>query len=121
MTSRTLAVCALLFLFPHVAIGQPAMTAAASDDRLTLDTAVQIALEHNRQLQTALLQVEKADASIDVARTRRLPVFDIEVSAAQLLTPAGFAFPQGAFGDFPGTGPIPATDTTVTVPRRLYI
>jgi outer membrane protein TolC len=118
MTSRTLAACALLFLVTAVAAGQPAMATSAAGERLTLESAVQLALERNRQLQTALLQVEKADAGIDVARTRRLPVFDIEVSAAQLLTPAGFAFPQGAFGDFPGTGPIPATDTTVTVPRQ---
>ena len=44
--------------------------------------------------------------------------FDTEVSASQLLTPVGFSFPQGAFGTFPGTGPIPSVDTTVKVPMQ---
>src|SRR4029434_5743476 len=30
-----------------------------------------------------------------------------------------FSFPQGACGEFPGVGPIPATDTDVSVPRQL--
>ena len=34
------------------------------------------------------------------------------------VTPVDFAFPRGAFGEFPGTGPIPATDTKVSVPRQ---
>ena len=53
-----------------------------------------------------------------VARTRRLPTFQTEATASQLLTPVDFAFPQGAFGDFPGIGPIPSADTTVSVPRQ---
>ena len=69
-------------------------------------------------MQTALLQVEKAEAELATARSRRLPVFETEVSASQLVTAVDFAFPQGAFGTFPGTGPIPAADTTVSVPRQ---
>jgi len=38
--------------------------------------------------------------------------------ASQLLTPVDFGFPQGAFGDYPGIGPIPSTDTTLSVPRQ---
>jgi outer membrane protein TolC len=48
-----------------------------------------------------------------------LPVFDIQGQASQLLTPVDFSFPQGAFGDFSGIGPIPATDTNVSVPKQL--
>jgi outer membrane protein TolC len=36
-----------------------------------------------------------------------------------LLTPVHFPFSQGAFGDYPGVGPIPGTDTEVSVPRQL--
>jgi outer membrane protein TolC len=91
----------------------------AITQRLTLDRAIQLAVENNRQIQTAALQLQKANEDVEVARTHRLPVFDIQGQAAQLLTPVDFAFPQGAFGEFPGVGPIPATDTDVSVPRQL--
>jgi outer membrane protein TolC len=96
-----------------------AQTPSAMGERLSLDTAIRLALENNRQVQSARLQVLKADEDIEVARTRRLPVFDIEVQASQLLTPVDFGFPAGAFGEYPGTGPIPTTDTTISVPRQL--
>jgi outer membrane protein TolC len=101
----------------------PALAAAQSASgpfiqHLSLDAAVRLAVESNRQLLTARLQVNKADEDLAVARTHRLPVFETQVKASQLVTPVSFAFPQGAFGDFPATGPIPATDTDVTVPRQ---
>jgi len=82
-----------------------------------------MAVDNNRKLQAAILQVEKAEADVAVARTRRLPVFETQVNASQLLTPVGFSFPRGAFGDFPGTGPIPSATTSVEVPRQptLYV
>jgi outer membrane protein len=105
--------CLIVTLMPALAGAQP-----ASGDVLSLDSAIRLALEHNRQLQSARLEVEKAEADLAVARTRRLPSFESEATTAQLLTPVNFAFPQGAFGTFPGTGPIPATNTSVTVPRQ---
>jgi outer membrane protein len=110
-------VSCLVLLLPAVIAAQS--TSVAISERLSLDTAVRLALENNRQLQSSVLQVKKADEDIAVARTRRYPVFDLEGQASQLITPVDFAFPQGAFGDFPGIGPIPATDTDVSVPRQL--
>jgi outer membrane protein len=100
-----------------------AVPAVAGAERLSLETAVRLAVEHNRQIQSARLQVQKSEDELAIARLRRLPVFDTEISASQLLTPVGFSFPQGAFGDFPGTGPIPSVDTTVNVPRQptMYV
>jgi outer membrane protein TolC len=113
MKSRLVVVfCALLV--PAAAIAQP----PAQGDVLTLKAALQLALANNRQVQAALLNVEKAEAQLEVSRIRRLPKFEIEATASQLLTPVGFSFPRGAFGEFPGTGPIPANDTTVNVPLQ---
>jgi outer membrane protein TolC len=109
--------CLVLTLLPAVAAAQSAPVTITQ--RLTLDRAIQLAVENNRQIQSAALQLQKAKEEVEVARTHRLPVFDIQGQAAQLLTPVDFAFPQGAFGDFPGVGPIPATDTDVSVPRQL--
>ena len=92
---------------------------AATSERLSLDTAIRLAVENNRQLVTALLQVNKAEEELAASRTRRLPSFETSVSATQLLTPVDFSFPRAAFGDFPGIGPIPASDVNVTTPRRL--
>jgi len=43
------------------------------------------------------------------------------VTASYLATPVEFSFPRGAFGDLPGVGPFPTTDTTVESPRAPTI
>jgi len=115
MTKRLVTWCLLAGLTPGVAGAQ---TAARPAERLSLELAVQIAVEHNRQLVSARLQVANADDQIAIARTRRLPVFSTEAQASQLLSPVSFSFPAGSFGAFPATGPIPSTDTTINVPRQ---
>ena len=114
MITRIVAALLCAALVPAAAIAQP----AAQGEELTLKAALQLALANNRQVQVALLNVEKADAQLEVSRLRRLPKFELEATASQLLTPVGFSFPRGAFGEFPGTGPIPADDTTVSVPLQ---
>ena len=115
MNMRTAITCVVMLLIAANTSAQPRIP---DGERLSLEAAIQMALENNRQLQTARLQIEKAEADVAAARTRRLPAFETEVSASQLLTPVDFGFPQGAFGHFPGTGPIPSVDMTVSVPRQ---
>jgi outer membrane protein TolC len=117
MKTRVDIVCFVLTLLPAVVAAQS--TTVTVTERLSLDTAVKLALENNRQLQNSALQLQKAGEDVGIARTRRLPVFDIEGQASHLLTPVNFSFPQGAFGDFSGIGPIPATDTDVSVPQQM--
>jgi outer membrane protein TolC len=112
--TRHLIACAVLALLP-AAVAAQRLPAAAS---LSLDAAIDTAVANNRQLLAARLNVDKADADLAVARTRRLPAFEAQATASQLLSPVEFAFPAGAFGTFPATGPIPSTDTTVTLARR---
>jgi len=90
----------------------------AAQDPLPLDNAIQLALAHNRQVASASLQVDKAGDALAIAKTRRLPVLDVNFQAGQLLTPLEFTFPTGAFGSFPTTGPIPPAETTIATPRR---
>jgi outer membrane protein len=106
----------LTLLWTHTAAAQSAPTALS--ERLTLDAALKMAVDNNRQVQTARLEVDKADANLASTRTRRLPIFETEVTASQLMSPVDFSFPQGAFGTFAATGPIPSTDTTISVPRQ---
>jgi outer membrane protein TolC len=77
MKKRIATGCLVLMLAPGVVAAQSAPSPMG--ERLSLDTALRLALANNRQLQSARLQVLKADEDIEVARSRRLPVFDIEV------------------------------------------
>ena len=113
MSIRTV-LCLAIVLLPAAAPAQPR---AAASERLTLESAIEIALENNRGLAAAKLDVERAAADLAVARARRLPSFETTASVSQLLTPVTFAFPRGAFGDYPGIGPIPAVDTDVKTPQ----
>jgi outer membrane protein TolC len=106
----------LLVLLPAAATAQPG--AAPPGDTLTLDAALRLALENNLSLHTAQAQVDKAEEQVEVARTRKLPSFEVSATASQLLTPVGFTFPGGAFGVYPGVGPIPATDARITTPQQ---
>lgn len=86
---------------------------------LSLDEAIAIAIAQNRALANATLAVDKAQQDIDAVKTRRLPGFNVEAQASELLKPVDITFAEGAFGTFPATGPIPNTDTTITTPRKL--
>jgi outer membrane protein TolC len=118
MTRRLAAACIIVLMAPAGVAAQSAGAGDTTPEQLSLERAVQIALENNRDLQSARLQVSKAEDDLGAARTRRLPAFDTEVNLSQLLTPAQFGFPKGAFGEYPGVGPIPSVETTVEVPRQ---
>ena len=58
MTKRLVSWCLVASLLPGVAAAQ---TAPRPGERLSLEQAVRIAVEHNRQLGSARLQVAKAE------------------------------------------------------------
>ncbi len=85
---------------------------------LTLEQAVALALQNNRQVQNATLEAGKKTDQAAAARTYRLPAFNVYFLESYLLTPVEFTFPQGSFGTFPSTGPIPSKDTTIRTERH---
>jgi outer membrane protein TolC len=94
-------------------------TSAATQDVLTLDAALALALRNNRGVGVAAAQVARAEQMVGVARSRRLPSLELQAMAGTTLNPIRISFPEGAFGSFPATGPIPSTDTVVEAPRSL--
>ena len=82
-------------------------------DTLTLEEAVALALKQNRLVKNASLGVEKMGDQISSTKTLRLPQFQVSVTPAYSVLPIDLTFPAGAFGNFPTTGPIPPTDTTL--------
>jgi outer membrane protein len=108
-------------LVAFIAILTSAAASAQTKTTLSLDEAIAIASANNLTLQNAALQVEKAEHDVAIARSRRMPSFSIESQASQLLTPVNIMFPRGAFGDYPGIGPIPSTDATITTPTGMSL
>lgn len=101
-----------------------ALPAAAQQDSihpvrpLSLDAAVSLAMTNNRQVKRTALDVEKAQDEVAVSRTQRLPNFSLYLLESELLTRLNFQFPEGTFGTYPGIGPIPAHNTTISTPLR---
>lgn len=85
---------------------------------LTLEEAEKLALAGNRQIKNAEFGVAIDDDQIAEARTYRFPTLSFYALGSQLLTPVDFTFQKGAFGDFPGIGPVPANDTKIHTPLR---
>jgi len=104
-----------------LAVAPPAWTEALppTQEVLTLDEAVTLALQNNRSVGMAALEVERAEKKVDAARTRRLPSLEVQAQAGTTLNTIRVTFPEGAFGTFPATGPIPSHDTAVEAPRSL--
>jgi outer membrane protein TolC len=85
---------------------------------LTLDEALLLARSNNRDLKEYGFDVGKQREALGEAKTHLYPRFDIFVLAAQLLTPLDFTITKGQFGTFPGTGPIPGSNTDLHTPAR---
>jgi len=80
---------------------------------LTLDDAVTLAIQNNRTLKIAALEVDKSKEDVAAFRTKRLPNVSANLLAGGLLTEANFRFKAGQFGTYPGVGPIPGTDVNI--------
>jgi outer membrane protein TolC len=106
-----LIVWGMLLAFPGMATGQADRLTSA--EVLTLDQAVSLALQHNRQVQIAALDVGKTEDQLRAAKTRRLPALRLSLTEAYTLAPIDLHFKRGDFGTFPVIGPVPSQDTTL--------
>src|SRR5262245_14032359 len=117
---RCLTVLLTLSFLPSLAWPQqrPAEPAGPQVEELTLEQAVALALQENRQVKVAQLELDKFSDRLAVAKTHRLPHFEFSVLAAQLINPVEFNFKKGDLGNLTGVGPVPGADVTVKAPRR---
>src|SRR5260370_5991254 len=102
------------------ALGQLEIAVAQTDGAtvLTLDEGLALAKSNNRDLKVWGLDVGKQREALGEAKTHLYPRFDTSVLAAQLLAPLDFTINKGQFGTFPGTGPIPGSNTDLHTPAR---
>ena len=87
-------------------------------EELTLERAVQLAMESNASVANALLDVEKVSDRYAATRTRRLPNASFYALGAQQLRPMNYTIERGQLGTFESTGPIPSNDVEFTTPMR---
>ena len=95
------------------AAGQP-----STFPELTLEQAVDQAVANNSSLKTASLDTLRATDDLLANRTRRFANTQVTALGAQLVTKPSFTYPAGSLGVYSATGPIPATNQIVEIPRK---
>ena len=86
---------------------------------LTLDEAIGIATGTNRDIKVSKLEIIKAQETVAQAKTNYFPKLDVNVLAGAPLQPLNFKVPAGSFGNYPGIGPIPGTNSTIHSPVQF--
>jgi len=86
---------------------------------LTIDEAVALAMKGNRRIQSAGLDLRRAEETTGAARSLRLPRFSLYMLGGASLRSFDFTIPQGVLGIYPGIGPLPGRDSTITNPRSF--
>ncbi len=101
-----------LLMLPALALAQGNLVLTA--EVLTLEQAVSTALQQNRDVQSAALEVGKAEDLRRATQTARLPSLEVGVGEAYAITPLDLKFKAGDLGTIPGVGPIPPENTTIS-------
>jgi outer membrane protein len=76
-----------------------AQEAPANPPELSLQQAIQIALEHNRPTQIAQLDITKANWSVAQTKAKRFPEINTYFFGSDNLTSPDFTFKKGIFGN----------------------
>ncbi|MCE7869841.1 TolC family protein [bacterium CPR1] len=95
----------VLVLFP---------SALAQEGLLTLEQAIELAMQGNRKMQSAHLAVERNDHLLRAAEAQRLPSISLQANHQRQLEDQSFVFQKGSLGTY-SIGPIPSQDTVVAV------
>jgi outer membrane protein TolC len=85
---------------------------------LTLEEAVEQAIANNSSVKIASLDTLRAADDLAANKTRRFANTQVTALGAQLVTKPSFTYPAGSLGVYSATGPIPATNQEVEIPRK---
>jgi outer membrane protein TolC len=97
----------LLSLLALLAAAYGAIAQSNAPMPLTLSQAIDLALKQNRDLKLAQLAVVDSQHKKEAARSAYFPHINNQSSILHITELAGVDIPTGAFGNHPGTGPIP--------------
>jgi len=101
-----------------LACALPLCAQQQTSELLSLEQAKELAIRNNRSVQNSKLAVDKVDDQLAATRTLRYPSFNLYSLASLQLASLDFTFERGVFGTYQGIGPVPATDTVISTPRR---
>src|SRR5215471_1293660 len=101
-----------------VIVGAAICLPSIKAQELKLDDAIQLALEHNRQLAIQKLEVAKASEQISSLHTKLLPSVHFSADLSQQLRPIEYTIKRGELGEYPGIGPIPYEDVKLGTPMQ---
>ncbi len=102
-----------------VAVASMCAPCVLDGQMITLSEAVRTAESNDRSIHIATLEREKAVREVDIARTRRYPIFSVTTLGSQPLNQLGITLERGSLGVYPHDGPIPGQTTTLTSPLRF--
>jgi outer membrane protein TolC len=117
--SRSSAVVLALLL-----LGVPPLSGADAPEtrRLSLEEAIQGALQNSSGVRIARAKVQEAQAKQRVARADYLPHLTADASWMRLSNNQTVTIPAGALGNIPGMGPFPVQDASFTQGKsNLYL
>ena len=83
-------------------------TTASAQEILTLDKAIDVALENNRSTKNARIETQKSDDRVAATRTRLYPGFKLSAGVSKPLSTFDTTFEKGVFGT------APLEDTVIT-------
>ena len=111
--------CVLGWPLPSTAQDQPS-NAETQAPVLTLDEAVTLALQHNRNVKNSVLEAQKYDFQVSTARSRRLPQFQFSMLGGELLQPFDFTFQEGVVGHVSRDWPDPRDERQSPHARSVH-
>ena len=115
MMKRATLLAVVLVVFVGFGLASAQDTEPASGETLTLDRAIDLALQNNHLVKIAQLGVERADEDVSVAKTFRLPSLHTYALFSGNLAKNEIQVPNPDANLFPGVGPF----FTLTPERKL--
>ena len=110
MTRRGILLIALITSHAFTAMAQ---STSGGSQMLTLDEAIDLALNNNRSAKNARLETERSDDNLAALKTHRLPSIKVSGFINQPLSTFDTTFDKGVFGTYPGIGPVPSETTAI--------
>ena len=86
---------------------------------LSLDEATARTIAQNRDILAAKLAVQAKEKETLATKTKRWPSLSTTGQVGPLLNRPDLVFSKGALGSFNATGPIPANDMNISIPRKI--
>jgi outer membrane protein TolC len=108
----------LASLSPEITTEGAAAERKSPPPELTLEEAVALAVANNSSLKSASLETQRVADDLAASRTKRFATTQVVALGAQLVTKPSVTYPAGSLGVYSATGPIPATNQKVEIPRK---